>query len=104
MDNTSRRKMSEEATKERLERERIAREKAEKESKTIKGRLKKVKEGARKFAKKNKKGLIIGGSVAAASGLTYGGVKVVKKYKDKKKSEDIRKKVSGYDNSKKKKS
>ena len=104
MDNTSRRKMSEEATKARLERERIAKEKAEKESKTIKGRLSKAKEGAKKFVKKNKKGLIIGGGVAAASGLTYGGVKAYKHYKDKKNSEDLRKKVSGYDNSKKKKS
>ena len=70
-------------------------------TKDLKDATKKTTEG---FFKKNKKGLIIGGSVLAASGLTYGGIKVVKKYKDKKKSEDIRKKVSGYDNSKKKKS
>jgi hypothetical protein len=70
-------------------------------TKDLKDATKKTTEG---FFKKNKKGLIIGGSVLAASGVAYGGVKVVKKYKDKKKSEDIRKKVSGYDNSKKKKS
>jgi len=66
-----------------------------------------VKKGKKKLSeilKNNKKGLIIGGSVLAASGLTYGGIKAYKHYKDKKKSEDLRKKVSGYDNTKKKKS
>ena len=70
-------------------------------TKDLKDTTKKTTEG---FFKKNKKGLIIGGSVLAASGLAYGGVKAYKHYKDKKKSEDIRKKVSGYDNTKKKKS
>lgn len=73
--------------------------KAEVEVKTVKKGKKKLSE----ILKNNKKGLIIGGSVLAASGLTYGGVKAYKHYKDKKKTEKIRKQVSGYDSSKAKK-
>ena len=79
-----------------------ARKKAEIEAKTIGARLKKAGSEAKKFAKENKKGLIIGGSVAAASGLALGGSKVYNHYKDREKSQDIRKKVRGYDSSKKK--
>lgn len=46
------------------------------------------------FAKKNKKGLIIGSSVLAASGAGYGIYKGVKK---EKKERELKKKVRGYD-------
>lgn len=63
----------------------------------------KGKKKVSEILKDNKKGLIIGGSVAAAAGLTYGGAKAYKHYKDKKESEDLRKKVRGYDSPEKKK-
>ena len=95
----SRKKMSEEATRAR----KVAKEAADREAATLKGRLKKAKKNIGEFAKKNKKGLVIGGSIAAASGLAYGGAKIYKKHQDKKKSEDIRRKVHGYDTDTKKK-
>lgn len=73
----------------------------------LKAWARKKGEGAKNFIKTHKKavktGTKVGAGLVAASGLTYGGVKAVKKYKDKKKSEDIRKKVRGYDTTKKKK-
>lgn len=76
-----------------------AKREAEKESKTIKGRLKKVGE----FAKKNKKAFLIGGGTVAASGIAYGGYKAIKSKRERNANERIRKQVSGYDSSKAKK-
>lgn len=71
---------------------------------------KKKKDAGKEFIKSHKKeirtGFKIGVPVVLASGLTYGGIKAYKHYKNKsdaeKKSEDIRKKVRGYDNKEKK--
>ena len=65
------------------------------------------KEGAKNYIKTHPKqiktGVGIALGTAAASGLAYGGAKIYKKHQDKKKSEEIRKKVRGYDTDKKKK-
>ena len=54
------------------------------------------------WGKKNKKALILSSSGIAASGLVLAGLNARKKHKIKKASEDLKKKVRGYDNTKKK--
>jgi len=71
----------------------------------IQNRKAKVIEKAKKVAawgKKNKKALIITGAGLAASGATIAGVKAIKKSKEKKASDNLKKRVRGYDNTKKK--
>ena len=54
------------------------------------------------WGKKNKKALILSSSGIAASGLVLAGLNARKKHRIKKASEDLKKKVRGYDNTKKK--
>ena len=54
------------------------------------------------WGRKNKKALILTGSGIAASGLVLAGLDARKKHKIKKASEDLKKKVRGYGNTKKK--
>jgi len=71
--------------------------------KWVRGKKKSAKNYIKTHPKQIKTGVGIALGTAAASGLAYGGVKLYKKHQDKKKSEDIRKKVRGYDTNTKKK-
>ena len=73
--------------------------------KAERNKKKAIQENGKKLAawgKKNKKALILTGSRIAASGLVLAGVNARKKHRIKKASEDLKKKVRGYDNTKKK--
>lgn len=73
--------------------------------KAERNKKKAIQENGKKLAawgKKNKKALILTGSGIAASGLVLAGVNALKKHKIKKASEDLKKKVRGYDNTKEK--
>ena len=65
--------------------------------------LRKTRIEAKKALKTPKgKAVLIGTGIAAGTGLAKGGARAYKHYKDKKRSEDIRRKVRGYDSPKKK--
>lgn len=66
----------------------------EKTKEKLTARLKRMMKKGGEFAKDNKKGLIIGSSVLAASGAGYGIYKGVKK---EKKERELKKKVRGYE-------